>query len=254
MIKVLLLASTLVASAADPFAGEEAPDTRLYELRTYHANEGKLDALLTRFHDHTVKLFEKHGMTNIGYWVPIENADNLLIYLLAYPDMESRDSSWKAFMADPVWKKAAADSEADGKLVGKVDRLFMQPTDFSMGFNDLFSGGLYEMRTYTSTPGNLPALHARFRDHTTRIFAKHGINNHSYFKLTPDQDGAESTLVYFVSHSDKESAQKSWQNFSNDPDWIAAKKASEEKAGGSLTAKDGVKSIFLKATDFSPVK
>jgi len=259
MIKALLMSLSVAAAAAeqtdaDPFAGKDVPHTRIYELRTYHASNGNLDALLARFRDHTVKLFEKHGMTNIGYWVPAENPDNLLIYLMAYPDKASRDTSWENFMGDPDWKKAAADSEVNGKLVGKVDSVFMKPTDFSVGFRDLFSGGLYEMRTYTTTSGHLPNLHARFRDHTAGLFAKHGMNNHAYFQLTPGQPGAEDTLIYFLSHKDSESATKSWDAFRADPEWVEAKMASEKEAGGSLTTDNGVKSVFLKPTDFFPVK
>ncbi len=110
------------------------------------------------------------------------------------------------------------------------------------------------MRTYTATPGNLPALLSRFRDHTTRIFAKHGMNNHWYFQPAPGQPEAENTLVYFLSHEDAGAARKSWENFSADPDWIAAKAASEKSAGGSLTEKGGVKSVLLIPTVFSPVK
>jgi hypothetical protein len=259
MTKALFLSLSLAAFAAqqidaEPLAGKDVPDTRIYELRTYHANEGKLDALLARFRGHTVKLFEKHGMTNVGYWVPVENSNNLLVYLMAYPDKESRDASWKAFMNDPDWKKAAADSEVDGKLVGKVDSVIMTPTDFSGGFNDLSAGELYEMRTYTTTAGHLPNLHGRFRDHTVALFTKHGMKNHSYFQLTPGQPGAENTLLYFISHKDAEAATKSWDAFRADPEWVAAKMASEKEAGGSLTADDGVKSVFLKLTDFSPMK
>lgn len=259
MVKALLFSLSTAAvvagqTDADPFAGKDVPDSRIYELRTYHANDGKLDALLARFRDHTTKLFEKHGMTNVGYWVPVENRDNLLIYLMAYPDRESRDSSWEAFSNDSEWKKTAAESEVDGKLVGKVDSVFMKPTDFSVGFGELFSGGIYEMRTYTSTPGHLPNLHARFRDHTLGLFAKHGMNNHAYFVLSPGQPGAENTLIYFISHKDMDSATKSWEAFRADPEWIETKMASEKEAGGSLTADDGVKSVFLRATDFSPVK
>jgi len=259
MTKILLMALAISAAVAapadaDPFAGKDAPDTRIHELRTYHASEGKLDALLARFREHTVELFKKHGMTNVGYWVPVENPDNLLIYLMAYPDKEARDASWKAFMDDPDWKKAAAESEVDGKLVGKVDSVFMKPTDFSVGFGGFNAGELFEMRTYTVTPGHLPNLHARFRDHTRELFKKHGITNLAYFQFTPDQEGADNTLLYFISHKDAEAAAKSWAAFRADPVWIAAKKASEEAAGGSLTTVDGVKSVFLRATDFSPLK
>src|SRR6266699_5006229 len=77
-------------------SADEKPKTRLFELRTYTANEGKLDALQARFRDHTVKLFEKHGMTNIGYWTPIDNKDNKLVYILAYPSRDAAKKSWAA--------------------------------------------------------------------------------------------------------------------------------------------------------------
>ncbi len=251
---VVLLSAQLSATAETrykPFEG------KILELRTYHAAPGKLDALLTRFRDHTCDLFTKHGMTNVGYWIPVENPENLLIYLMAYPDRDARDASWKAFMADPDWKKAHADSEADGTLVEKVDQRFMKTTDFSEGFSQLGSAGdvrLFEMRTYTATPGNLSALHLRFRDHTLALFKKHGMTNLAYFELAPDQPGAENTLLYFLAHRDAESAKKSWAAFSADPDWITAKEASEKLAGGSLTEKGGVESVLLNATEFSPVK
>lgn len=243
---------------------------RILELRTYHAAPGKLDALLSRFRDHTCKLFVKHKMINVGYWVPAENPDNLLIYLVAHSGKDSCDASWKAFMADPEWKSVQAASETEGRLVAKVDRIFLTPTDFSEGFakiipskaNDEDEGAaetptpehLFEMRTYTATPGHLPNLHARFRDHTMELFTKHGITNLAYFQFTPDQPDAENILLYFLSHKDMESAVKSWDGFRADPEWIEAKMASEKEASGSLTAHDGVKSVFLKPTDFSPVK
>ena len=83
-----------------------AEDTRVFELRTYYANPGKLADLHARFRDHTCKLFEKHGMENIGYWVPLTNTEEKLIYVLAYPSRAARDASWKAFGADPEWQAA----------------------------------------------------------------------------------------------------------------------------------------------------
>ena len=115
-------------------AADEKPQMRLFELRTYTANEGKLDALNARFRDHTVKLFEKHGMTNIGYWTPSEGdkAKNTLIYILAFPDKAARDKAFKDFGADPEWKKAQQESEANGKLLVKPpDSMFLTPTDYS---------------------------------------------------------------------------------------------------------------------------
>jgi hypothetical protein len=255
MLKSLVAGVLAVVSIA--MAEEKPRDSRLYELRTYHAEPGKLDALLTRFRDHTCKLFEKHGMTNVGYWVPVENKDNLLIYLLAYPDRTARDASWKGFLGDEDWKKAAAASEVNGKLVGKIDELYLTATDFSPGFPTSVSGGadrLFELRTYTTTAGKLPNLHKRFSDHTIELFKKHGMTNGGYFKLAAGQSAADDTLIYFLAHQGAAAAEKSWATFRADPVWVAAKKASEDAAGGSLTVPDGVKSVFLKPVDFSPVK
>lgn len=243
---------------------------RVLELRTYHAATGKLDALLARFRDHDMKLFRKHGMTCVGSWVPVDNPNNLLIHLLAYPSRKVRDESWKDFRADPDWKMASAESEAHGKLVAKVDELFLVPTDFSEGFAHLMpyklenltdksesvtaAEHLFEIRTYTATPDRLPFLHSRFREHTLALFAKHGMTNLAYFQLSPGQMGEEQTLLYFVAHKDEEAATASWKNFHDDPTWIAAKKASEKSAGGSLTVEGGVVSEYLKPLDFSPVR
>jgi hypothetical protein len=245
LLTTIMLATTALAAEKD---------TRVFEMRTYHAAEGKLDALNARFRDHTVKLFEKHGITNIGYWVPIENTDNILVYVLAYPNREARETSWKEFQADEDWKKAKAESEATGKLVAKVDQLFLTATDFSPAIQPSAGSGarVFELRTYTATPNNLPLLHARFRDHTIALFTKHGLTNLFYWQLMPDQKGADDTLVYILAHPSVEAAKTSWDAFRADADWIVAKKASEEKGGGSLTVPDGVKSVFLKATDYSP--
>lgn len=126
MRKKILLAAALMITTMQA-------ENRVFEMRTYHTAEGRLPHLLTRFRDHTLKLFEKHGMTNIGYWIPLEGpqAKNTLVYLLAYPSREARDKAWKAFSNDPVWMKAKAESEAKGKIVEKVDSVFLTPADFS---------------------------------------------------------------------------------------------------------------------------
>lgn len=118
--------------AADPQA--EAPEgERYFEMRKYYAAEGKLDALNARFRDHTVRLFKKHGMDVIGFWVPNEGpeANRVLIYLLAFPSREARNESFKAFGSDPEWQKVRAESEKDGKVVDKIESTFMSPTDYS---------------------------------------------------------------------------------------------------------------------------
>ena len=110
----------------------QAPN-HVYELRMYHTVPGRLAALQKRFREHTITLFNKHDMKSIGYWVPQDKPDseNLLIYVLEHPSREAATKNWAAFMADPEWVKAKAESEADGKIVDHVDNYFMNPTDYS---------------------------------------------------------------------------------------------------------------------------
>ncbi len=108
-------------------------DTRVFELRTYYANPGKMEALHARFRDHTNKLFVKHGMTLVGYWNPTDakQAQEKLIYILAFPSKDAAAKSWKDFQNDPDWKAARAKSEEKGGLVAKVESVYMNPTDYS---------------------------------------------------------------------------------------------------------------------------
>lgn len=253
--QICTLWGVLWMTGATLATGAEA-DTRLFEMRTYYAAEGKLDALHARFRDHTTKLFEKHGITNIGYWVPQENPDRRLIYILAYPNRAAREKSWKAFAADPDWNKARAASEVNGKLVAKVEVAYLTATDYSPAIVPSAKGNrVFELRHYTATPGNLGHLHARFRDHTVKLFEKHGMTNIGYWQLAPDQKGADVTLIYILSHASRDAAMASFNAFRQDPAWVAARTASEQKAGGSLTEKDGgVKSTFLNATDYSTIR
>jgi hypothetical protein len=108
-----------------------AASTHIYELRTYHANPGKLADLEARFRDHTITIFNKHHMKSVAYWVPTDNKDNVLIYVLEHESQEEALKNWKEFSADPEWQAVAKASEVNGKLVDHVDRVFMAPTDFS---------------------------------------------------------------------------------------------------------------------------
>ena len=130
MLKTLILSTCTLLLL--PLASSAA-DNRVFELRTYTTLPGKLPDLLARFRDHTTKLFEKHGMQNIGYWVPKDapRSENTLIYLLAHRSRDAAKKSWDAFRADPEWQKAAKASEANGKIVDKVESVFLDPTDFS---------------------------------------------------------------------------------------------------------------------------
>ena len=130
---IALIAAGWIACSADVATGQEKK-TRIYELRTYTVLPGRLPALHKRFAEHTIKLFEKHGIRNEMYWAPIDDArkDNTLIYLLSHESKEAADKSWEAFYADPEWIKVRDASEADGKILAKPpERVFMRLTDFS---------------------------------------------------------------------------------------------------------------------------
>jgi hypothetical protein len=251
----LLIFTLLGALAAGVPAGEK--NTRIYEMRVYYANPGKIDALNARFKNHTVKLFEKHGLTNIAYFVPVgDNKSGKLVNFISAPSKQARDESIKNFLDDPDWKKAVAESEKDGKLVAKIESTFLTATDYSpvlkveKGKDDR----VFELRTYTATKGHLGLLNDRFKDHTIKLFAKHGMTNVVYWNVLKGQKGDETMLIYLLSHKSPDAAKKSFGAFGQDPHWVAARKASEAKAGGSLTEKGGVVSEFLVATDYSPLK
>ena len=114
-------------------AGGAEGSGRVYELRTYTTFDGKLDALQKRFRDHTIEIFNRYGMTSIGYWVPQDapRSQNTLIYILAHPSREAAKQHWDEFRNDPEWKKVSAESEANGKIVSHVDSVFMDATDYS---------------------------------------------------------------------------------------------------------------------------
>jgi hypothetical protein len=251
-----LTAAALFAGAAF-VAAAELKDSRVYELRIYHAAPGKLDDLNKRFRDHTVRLFEKHGMQNLGYWTPIDNTNNLLIYVLAHASRDAARKSFAAFGQDPEWKAAAKASEANGKLVAKIESYFMEPTDYSPVIKaSKAEPRVFELREYTASTNNLAALDARFRNHTVGLFKKHGMENLFYWHLTPGQKNAENKLIYILAHKSREAGAASFAAFRQDPDWVKARAASEEKAGGSLTegGMAGVKSTYMQATDYSPTK
>ena len=113
--------------------GKADTKDRVFELRVYTTEDGKMDALLARFQNHTTSLFEKYGITNIGYWRPTDPpaSQNTLIYLLAHPSRQAADKAWEAFRKDPEWIKVKQESEVNGTLVKKVDSTFMTATDFS---------------------------------------------------------------------------------------------------------------------------
>jgi hypothetical protein len=122
--------SLLLLAASLPLAQAAPPAKRIFELRTYTSVEVKLPNVVARFRDHTVRIFERHGIQNIGYWVP-QDKPNTLIYIVAHPSREAATRNWAAFRADPEWQKVQKESEAAGKILEKTEFVFMDATDFS---------------------------------------------------------------------------------------------------------------------------
>lgn len=135
MIKNLLMAFAgicLVSAGEGILLADEAgkEDATVYELRTYTTHPGRLDALHERFKDHTMRIFEKHGMTNVMYWTPVDKKDTL-IYVLKHKSPEAAKKSWAGFREDPEWQKVFQESHKDGKIVMKVESVYMKTTDYS---------------------------------------------------------------------------------------------------------------------------
>ena len=133
---VLLLAAGAMGFAlrgADPDKGARKKASRVFELRTYTVPEGKMDALHARFRDITCKYFEKYGITVIGFWSPTDPKEvkTKLVYLLAHPNKEAAEKHWKALAADADFRAAFAATEKDGKLVEKVESVYLDPADYS---------------------------------------------------------------------------------------------------------------------------
>jgi len=135
--KLVVVLSLFVVSAAAfgiGYSVGQEKATRVYELRTYTTLPGRLPALNKRFAEHTLKLFEKHGIHNEIYWTPMddERKDNTLIYVVSHESRDAADKNWQAFQADTDWQKARAASEADGKILAKApERVWLQATDYS---------------------------------------------------------------------------------------------------------------------------
>src|SRR5690348_9800908 len=128
MLRLLFVLTglVLIVRAADT----PAPAAPVYELRVYTVHPGKMPDLLTRFRDHTCAIFVKHGMENVGYWLPVDKTDgDKLYYILKHQSREAAKASWQAFGTDPEWKAVATASEANGKIVAKVESTYLALTD-----------------------------------------------------------------------------------------------------------------------------
>lgn len=123
----------VAGQAVDTRLDAQAQGRKVFELRTYTAPEGRLNDLVARFRNDTLRIFEKHGMENVGYWVPTDApaASNTLVYILAHDSRDAATKSWAAFRDDPEWKAVAERTQANGPIVSKVESVFLEATDFS---------------------------------------------------------------------------------------------------------------------------
>ncbi len=244
MIRTALLASIALA----PLLSAE-----VYELRTYTANPGKLDALQARFRDHTIRLFKKHGIESVGYWVPTdpEKSQNTLIYVIRHQSRDAAKASWDAFRADPEWKEVARNSGV-GRLAKPPESVYMEAADYTPKWKNSAKSGkaVFELRTYRANEGKLPNLDARFRDHTIGIFARHGMQSVAYWHPA-DQPDSKDTLIYIIRHASPQAAKASWKSFSADPEW--RKVAKESQLDGRIL-RERPESVYMKATDYSAIR
>lgn len=253
-LPLILFSLAIVGSSAC-----RAEDSRAFELRIYTAAPGKLEALLARFRDHTCRIFEKHQIENIGYWVPLDpdnGGGNTLYYLIAHKSREAAKENWAAFGKDPAWQEARKNSEAGGRLLTKIESIFLKATDYSPAIKTGAGEGerVFQLRIYQTPEGKLGALHNRFRNHTIGLFTRHGMTHIGYWTPTDADKGAANKLIYLLAHPSKDAGLASFKAFREDPEWIKAKTESEKDGSLTLPAPDGVKSIYMKATDFSPLK
>jgi hypothetical protein len=132
-VKFTIVGLVLGASLQWTLAAGAEPGGKVFEIRTYHTFPGRLDALHKRFRDHTMKVFEKHGMTNVAYWVPQDSParETTLIYVISHAGRDAAKANWAAFVADPEWKKISEASQVDGKIVERIESVFVDATDYS---------------------------------------------------------------------------------------------------------------------------
>ena len=241
----------------EPSESTEADHTQ-YEFTVFAAKPGKLAAVHDWLRAHHEDVFAKHGATNIAYFTPTgPNPDNKILAIHRYPSLPSLLKTSRAIKADPLWKQMDTAENAPDSLLESTTTVRLKPTDYSPEFTPSESkpSRVFELRTYMCpSPEKLFYLHDRFREHTMKLFAKHGMENLVYWQPM-DGEQWDVQLAYLLSHKSEAAAKESFASFRADPDWLAAKKASEEQAGGSLTVKEnGVVSEFLDATEYSPLR
>ena len=244
-------------------AVEATEPGKLYELRIYVTNPGKLEDLHNRFRNHTCKLFEKHGMENIIYWDVVEGdktdgerAKNMLVYFIAHKDEAAREASWKAFIADPEWQAAAKKSEENGKILAEAPIAILMrdvafsPVDEEVNRDSDAEPRLFELRHYNDGPARVPFTVDRFGSGEVEIFQEAGMQTLKFWRTTDDK-----SFIYLLAHKDREASKQSWATFmKNFRGFMQKYNASGKTPPADAPAGSGMEIRFLKPTDYSPRK
>jgi len=230
-------------------------DGRCYELRTYYAHQGSLEELNARFRDSACGLFEKHGMRSHGFWVPRQNPENQLVYLLSYPNRKARDQAWRSLIADPEWKKVCRSAVGKGGLLRKVENLFLRTAVFSPVVPETLpttkGGALQELRIRTITSEMMNDLAGTYPEQLARLFKKHGVQHWCCWTPVSGQEGSGMTLIYLLSSEDPQTARNSMDAVFQDPEWLAVKRETEKRVGGAITPPNGIVATLMVPTDYS---
>lgn len=252
---IFALAALAAACSTTGSAPTIAPQIGLYEWRITTAEPGKMDALKVRVRDHEAPLFRKHGMTPLGFFTPSDPKDQRFYYLMGYKDRAARDAAWTAFAADPEWQAAYKAANAGGPLSSGMDVVMLNAAEYSppvaKALTPASTPRVYELRTYTATAGKLEDVHTRFRNHTLRIFAKHGMGSVLYWRPTPGQEGYANRMMYMLSFPNQAARDAAWTEFASDPEW--QKVSDESNAKGAILA-GRPQSVMLQPANFSPMR
>ena len=144
-LNIFLTGLILISCSADHKKSDHEVDHDIYEMRVYYTYDGKFNDIISRFENHTTKLFDKHGFNNVGYWTTVKKdsisfADKFifqndgkeaLVYIVSFKDMKKRDESWDNFINDPEWIRVFEESRKDGPIVKEIEQVFLSPTIFS---------------------------------------------------------------------------------------------------------------------------
>ena len=236
---------------------------KLYELRIYVTNPGKLPDLHQRFRNHTCQLFEKHGMENVIYWDVVEGdktdgarAENMLVYVIAHQDEAAREASWKAFREDPEWQAVAKKSEEQGKILAEAPIAILMrdvafsPADEAVNHASDAAPRLYELRHYNDGPARVPFTVDRFGSGEVELFQQAGMQTLKFWRTTDDK-----SFIYLLAHTDRDTSKQSWETFMGSfREFLREYNASGKAPPADLPRGQGMEVRFLKPTDYSPRK